>query len=110
MFWKLSIKKTQLGDLLGVKVQGTLVRSCFQSIAIIYLFIFLNLEKKNRQKRFIHALHSETGILLSNLTEICRRAVCFYEKLKSSEYVSGPGVDSAFSKTQPRCRRRPRKA
>ncbi len=43
------------------------------------------LEKKNGQKRFIHNLHSETGVLLSDPFEIRNRAVGFYRKLYESE-------------------------
>lgn len=74
------MKKTQLGDLLAVKVQGALVRSRFQNIDQMDAptKFFFNLEKKNGQKRLIHALRSESGMLLSDPIDIRKRAVCFY--------------------------------
>lgn len=38
----------------------------------------INLEKKNGQKRFIYALRSESGKLLSDPIDIRKRAACFY--------------------------------
>jgi len=46
---------------------------------------FFNLERKNGQKRCIHALRSKDGVLLSNHTEIQNRVVEFYKELYSSE-------------------------
>lgn len=78
----LSMKKTQLSDLLGVKVQGALVRSRFQNIDQMDAptNFFFNLEIKNGQKRFIHRLRFESSTLLSDPIDIRKRAVCFYEK------------------------------
>ena len=53
------------------------------------------LEKTNGQKRFIHALRSEDGTLLSDHADIRKRAVSFYEELYKSE--SGLPVPVAWS-------------
>ena len=59
----LKSKKAILADLLGSKVQGALVRCCFQSAALMDTpsQFFFSLEKKNGQSRFMHALCSDTG-------------------------------------------------
>ncbi len=63
---------------------------------------FFSLERKNGQKRIIHALRSEEGILLSNPVAIRRRAIGFYEKLYRSELRSDDINESVFFKDLPR--------
>lgn len=94
----LSIKKTLLSDLLRARAQGALVRSRFQQIDQMDAptKLFFNLEQKNGQKRIIHALRSEAGFLLTDPTDIRKRAVCFYEKLYKGECDSEPAVGSGF--------------
>lgn len=46
--------------------------------------VFFSLEKKNGQSRFIHALRSTTGQLLTEASEIRQRAVDFYSHLYDS--------------------------
>ncbi len=99
-----SKKKAQLADLLGYRVQGALVRSRFQSIDQMDVpsKYFFSMEKKNGQKRFIYALHSEDGTLLSDATDIRRRAVIFYQNLYRSELDSGRCVESVFFDNLPK--------
>ncbi|KAI3370929.1 hypothetical protein L3Q82_023482, partial [Scortum barcoo] len=88
-FEELKSKKAVLADLLGSKAQGALVRSHFQSTALMDASssFFFGLEKKNGQSRFIHALRSDKGQLLTEAGEIRRRAVQFYAQLYQSEYT-----------------------
>ena len=51
--------KAILVDLLGSKTQGVLVRSRFQSAAL------MDSPSQNGQSRFIHTLHSDTGQILT---------------------------------------------
>ncbi len=99
-----SKKKAQLADLLGYRVQGALVRSRFQSIDQMDVpsKYFFSMEKKNGQKRFIYALRSEDGTLLSDSTNIHRRAVLFYQNLYRSELDSGRCVESVFFDNLPK--------
>lgn len=64
----------KISDLLGLKTQGALIRSHFQNSNEINApsKFFFGLEKKNG---------SETGVLLSDLIEICKRAVIFLWKI-----------------------------
>ncbi len=62
---------------------------------------FFNLEKKNGQKRFIHNLRSETGVLLSDPFEIRNRAVGFYQKLYKSELFLDESDVSVFCENLP---------
>lgn len=81
-------KKTQLSDLLGVKTQGTLVRSRFLSVNVMDAqsrVFFFSLERKNEQNRVIHALCSESGALLTDPKDIHKRAVTFCESLYKIE-------------------------
>lgn len=82
-------KKNILGKLLDTVAQGALVRSRFQSIEMMDApsKFFFNLEKKNGQRRFIYALRSESGSLLSDSHGIRKRAVRFYEELYKSELL-----------------------
>ncbi len=100
----LSKRKNQLAELLGVKTQGALVRSRFVSLDQMDApsKFFFSLERKNGQKRIIHALRSEEGILLSNPVAIRRRAIGFYEKLYRSELRSDDINESVFFKDLPK--------
>ncbi|KAK3559959.1 hypothetical protein QTP86_030318 [Hemibagrus guttatus] len=57
---------------------------------------FFSLEQKNGQKRFIHAVRTESGDLLSETTEICKQTVSFYSKLYSSEWSEAQVVEDSF--------------
>ncbi|KAL2076997.1 hypothetical protein ACEWY4_027414 [Coilia grayii] len=94
----LKIKKNLLAELLGISAQGALVRSRFQSVELMDApsKFFFNLEKKNGQLRFIHALRSETGILLTDHASIRNRAVHFYKELYKSEISQSQVDDTAF--------------
>ncbi|KAL0151602.1 hypothetical protein M9458_053119, partial [Cirrhinus mrigala] len=63
---------------------------------------FFSMEKKNGQKRFIYALRSEDGELLSDPADIRGRAVMFYQNLYRSEINSGHGVESVFFDNLPK--------
>ncbi|KAK3530295.1 hypothetical protein QTP86_023919, partial [Hemibagrus guttatus] len=53
-------------------------------------------EQKNGQKRFIHAVRTESGDLLSESTEIRKQTVNFYSKLYSSEWSGAQVVEDSF--------------
>lgn len=76
-----------LADQLGLKAQGALVRAHFQSAVQMDspTKYFFELEK-NGQSRFMHALRSTTGRLLTEDGEIRQREVDFYTLLYSSEF------------------------
>ncbi len=96
-------KKKSLNNLLDLAAQGALVRSRFQNIELMDApsKFFFNLEKKNGQKRFIHNLRSETGVLLSDPFEIRNRAVDFYRKLYESELFLDESDVSVFYENLP---------
>ncbi|KAK3505968.1 hypothetical protein QTP70_008042 [Hemibagrus guttatus] len=79
----LKSKKAKMNDLLDITAQGALVRSRFKSAAEMDApsKFFFSLEQKNGQKRFIHAVRTESGDLLSESTEIRKQTVSFYSKL-----------------------------
>lgn len=61
------------------------------------------MEKKNGQRRFIYALPSENGFLLSDPADIRRRAFLFLnQNLYSSELDSGSCVESVFFESLPK--------
>ncbi|KAK3574023.1 hypothetical protein QTP86_034743 [Hemibagrus guttatus] len=68
----LKSKKAKMKDLLDITAQGVLVHSRFKSAAEMEApsKFFFSLEQKNGQKRFIHAVRTESGDLLSEPTEI----------------------------------------
>ncbi|KAK3530736.1 hypothetical protein QTP70_000758 [Hemibagrus guttatus] len=68
-------KKAKMNDLLDITAQGA---------------------KKNGQKRFIHAVRTESGDLLSESTEIRKQTVSFYSKLYSSEWSGAQVVEDSF--------------
>ncbi len=84
----LKSKRAALADLLGKRAQGALVRSRFQSATLMDSpsKYFFGLEKKNGQSRQFHALHSETGQLLTSSSALRQRAAEFYSQLYASEY------------------------
>lgn len=99
----LKSKKKSLADLLGLAAQGALVRSRFLSVELMDApsKFFFNLEKKNGQKRTIHALRSSDGHLLSNDADIRRIAVSFYKDLYRSEVSQVQSDNRAFLENLP---------
>ncbi|KAI3357334.1 hypothetical protein L3Q82_015491 [Scortum barcoo] len=75
----LKVKKLALANLLESKVQGALVRSLFQNIAEMDTpsGFFFGLERKNGQKKVIHALLSDTG---QELVEPEQSSHCYQKK------------------------------
>ncbi|KAK3567663.1 hypothetical protein QTP86_020408, partial [Hemibagrus guttatus] len=73
----LKSKKAKMNDLLDITAQGALVRSRFKSAAEMDTpsKFFFSLERKNGQKRFIHAVRTESGDLLSEPTEIRKQTL-----------------------------------
>ncbi|KAK3507660.1 hypothetical protein QTP70_032579 [Hemibagrus guttatus] len=94
----LKSKKAKMNDLLDITAQGALVRSRFKSAAEMDApsKFFFSLEQKNGQKRFIHAVRTESGDLLSESTEIRKQTVSFYSKLYSSEWSGAQVVEDSF--------------
>ncbi len=96
-------KKAELKDLLDYKTQGALVRAKFLNIdqmdAPKYFFVH---ERKNGQKRIIHALRSEDGILVSNPREIREEAMRFYQSLYGSELELEDGGINVFLENLPK--------
>ncbi|KAA8593148.1 hypothetical protein FQN60_009264 [Etheostoma spectabile] len=101
---KISNRKSALKDLLGTTVQGALVRSRFQNVALMDAptSFFFGLEKKNGQSRAVHALCSATGPELREPGEIRRHAVDFYSELYSSEYRDNEELFESFSEGLPK--------
>ena len=83
----LKVKKMALADLLESKAQGALVRSRYQNIAEMDApsSFFFGLERRNGQRKVIHALLSDTGHTITEPSQIRRRAVDFYSSLFKSE-------------------------
>ncbi|KAK3569357.1 hypothetical protein QTP86_026788 [Hemibagrus guttatus] len=94
----LKSKKAKMNDLLDITAQGALVRSRFKSAAEMDApsKFFFSLEQKNGQKRFIHAVRTESGDLLSEPTEIRKQTASFYSKLYSSEWSGAQVVEDSF--------------
>ncbi|KAK3570794.1 hypothetical protein QTP86_026348 [Hemibagrus guttatus] len=94
----LKSKKAKMNNLLDITAQGALVRSRFKSAAEMDApsKFFFSLEQKNGQKRFIHAVRTESGDLLSEPTEIHKQTVSFYSKLYSSEWSGEQVVEDSF--------------
>ncbi|KAL7857249.1 hypothetical protein SRHO_G00161480 [Serrasalmus rhombeus] len=86
-------KKAALADLLGITAQGALVRSRFRNVTELDApsKFFFGLERKNGQKRFMHAVRSESGDLVSEPSEIRQQTVSFFSKLFESEWGQFPG-------------------
>uniref|UniRef100_A0A3B4TQD0 Reverse transcriptase domain-containing protein n=1 Tax=Seriola dumerili TaxID=41447 RepID=A0A3B4TQD0_SERDU len=91
-------KKSALNKLLSVSAQGALVRSRFRNVAMMDVpsHFFFGLERKNGQKRFIHSLRSETGQVLTNHEDICKRAVGFYKELFKCEHQEEQEASKSF--------------
>ncbi|KAK3541206.1 hypothetical protein QTP86_016202, partial [Hemibagrus guttatus] len=100
----LKSKKAKMNDLLDITAQGALVRSRFTSVTEMDApsKFFFSLEQKNGQKRFIHAVRTESGDLLSEPTEIRKQIVRFYSKLYSSERSGAQIVEESFLKDLPK--------
>lgn len=98
----LAKKKNALTELLGISAKGALVRSRFRGVEQMDVpsKYFFSLEKKNGQKRFIHALKSQSGALLTDDVEIRKRATQFYQDLYRSELKDG-GSDGLFLSNLP---------
>ncbi|KAK3505574.1 hypothetical protein QTP70_021451, partial [Hemibagrus guttatus] len=96
----LKSKKAKMNDLLDIAAQGALVRSRFASVTEMDApsKFFFSLEQKNGQKRFIHAVRTESGDLLSEPTEIRKQTVCFSSKLYSSERSGAQIMEESFLK------------
>ncbi|KAK3573134.1 hypothetical protein QTP86_014124 [Hemibagrus guttatus] len=94
----LKSKKAKMNDLLDITAQRALVRSRFKSAAKMDApsKFFFSLEQKNVQKRFIHAVQTESGDLLAEPTEIRKQTVSFYSKLYSSEWSGTQLVEDSF--------------
>lgn len=101
---KLKSKKKDLADLLKKKTQGALVRSRFQNVSEMDVpsKFFFNMEQKNGRKKFIHAVRTESGELLSNPSDIRRRARSFYSNLFKSELVGDGGSEQDFLNDLPK--------
>ncbi|KAK3539679.1 hypothetical protein QTP70_011538 [Hemibagrus guttatus] len=89
---------------LDFTAQGALVRSRFTSVTEMDApsKFFFSLEQKNGQKRFIHAVPTESGDLLSEPTEIRKQTVHFYSKLYSSKKSGAQIVEESFLKDLPK--------
>ncbi|KAK3526115.1 hypothetical protein QTP70_016001 [Hemibagrus guttatus] len=100
----LKSKKAKMNDLLDITAQGALVHSRFTSVTEMDVpsKFFFSLEQKNGQKRFIHAVRTESGDLLSEPTEIRKQTVRFYSKLYSSERSGAQIVEESFLKDLPK--------
>ncbi|KAK3522523.1 hypothetical protein QTP86_017860 [Hemibagrus guttatus] len=96
----LKSKKAKMNDLLDIAAQGALVHSRFASVTEMDApsKFFFSLEQKNGQKRFIHAVRTESGDLLSEPTEIRKQTVCFSSKLYSSERSGAQIMEESFLK------------
>ena len=99
----LKSKKALLADLLGTRAQGALVRSRFQSTALMDSpsKLFFSLEQKNGQSRQIHVLRSVDGQTLTHNATIRSRAVDFYVRLYSSEYQEDEAAFDSFCQGLP---------
>lgn len=95
---ELKLKKLQLKDLLEKRAQGALVRSRFRDVSGMDApsKFFFSLEQKNGQKRLIQALRSESGSLLTETTDIRRRATAFYTDLYTSEFEEQQCLSDMF--------------
>ncbi|KAI4898221.1 hypothetical protein NFI96_022806, partial [Prochilodus magdalenae] len=100
-------KAAILADLLGARVQGALVRSRFQSASEMDVpsKFFFGLKQKNGQKRFMHAVRTESGDLLSEPAQIRKRTVSFFSKLYNSEQSGAPELEESFLHRLPKLTR-----
>lgn len=97
-------KRNTLADLLGVRAQGALVRSRFQSVNLMDApsKFFFNLERKNGQSRLMHTLTTESGQELSEPAQIRSYARLFYSNLYDSELTPSNLVSNSFFNGLPR--------
>lgn len=97
-------KKSALAELLGVRAQGALVRSRFQSVTLMDApsKFFFNLERKNGQSRLMHTLKTESGQELSDSVQMRSYARMFYSNLFDSELLPGSLESSVFFTGLPR--------
>lgn len=72
-----------MANLLGLRAQGALVRSCFQSVELVDVpsKFFFNLEEKSGQRKLTHVLGSADRTILTDFPAIRERAVGFYKEL-----------------------------
>lgn len=91
-------KKVALFELLKVNAQGALIRSRFRNISEMDApsKFFFSLEQKNSQKRYMHGLRSQSGLLVSDNSEIRKQAVSFFSLLFQSEHNEHPQVENSF--------------
>ncbi|KAL6462578.1 hypothetical protein MHYP_G00290000 [Metynnis hypsauchen] len=97
-------KKDALADLLGITARGALVCSRFRNVMELDApsKIFFGLERKNGQRRFMHAVWSESGDLVSEPSEILQQTVSFFSKLFESEQATSRDVEKRFFPLQAR--------
>ncbi len=97
-------KNKVLDDLLGIRAQGALVRSRFQSAAQMNgpTKFFFGLEKKNGLNKMMHSLLLESGTEITEPKEIRKRAVAFYSELYRSEYTEVEEIASCFYEGLPK--------
>ncbi|XP_037391516.1 uncharacterized protein LOC119262641 [Pygocentrus nattereri] len=89
-------KKAALTDLLGMTTHFRNVTELDAPLK------FFGLELKNGQKRFMHAVRSESGDLVSKPSEIRQQTVNFFSKLFESEWASCRDVEERFFPLQAR--------
>ncbi|KAL7830100.1 hypothetical protein SRHO_G00312270 [Serrasalmus rhombeus] len=83
--------------------QGALVHSRFQNVMELDApSKFFGLERKNVQRRFMHAVRSESGDLVSEPSEIRQQTVGFFSKLFESEQARSQDVEEMFFSLQAR--------
>ncbi len=94
----LKAKRRELNNLLGIRVQGALIRSRFQRAVEMdgSTKFFFGLEKKNGQSRLIHSLYSLDGTEIVEPKEIRKRAVIFYSELYRSENREADELANSF--------------
>ncbi|KAL7849374.1 hypothetical protein SRHO_G00209970 [Serrasalmus rhombeus] len=94
----LKSKKTALADLQGITAQGVLLCCLFQCVSEMDApsKFFFGFERRNGQKRFMHAVRTESGDLLSEPSEIRQQTVSFFSKLYKSEWAEAQKVEEGF--------------
>lgn len=104
---KLKLKKLQLKDLLERRAQGALVRSRFRNVSEMDApsKFFFSLEQKNGQKRLIQALRSESGSLLTETSDIRKRATVFYSELYKSAFKEQQQLSDVFLNELPKLKK-----
>lgn len=82
-------KKHLLNDLLGSRFSNVTEMDAPSKF-------FFGFESKNGQKRFIHAVQTESGDLVSKPTEIREQTVSFFSRLYESELSTVRDIDDDF--------------